>query len=169
MQLKACWSPKSNKRPSATAIVDTLDEMIQHIPKDSTRDRSFSVLARPSGLMERRDSSSSSPSSSSQFFASFDQEGECTAAKIPESLEDAHYHAQLKIDEKFGELSRDGHRIQLFGERYLLIRAKLLASDFPALLQKSSPDNSEESRDFVSCLMYDVSHSLGRVIYYFSS
>jgi len=85
--------------------------------------------------------------------------------KVPKEMEPLFAKAEEAVSAYFGQQKREPEKgtIEIFGERYVLVRAAALSVEFFGLVESILGEHSkEEARDFALNILFDLSHSIGR-------
>lgn len=88
-----------------------------------------------------------------------------TAVKVPKQFEPIFQKAQEYVSKYFKEKIEDPSKgtIEIFGQRYVLIRAASMSVDFFETVKKLYKDRGEEeARNVAQSLLFDIAHAIGK-------
>jgi PAS domain S-box-containing protein len=85
--------------------------------------------------------------------------------KVPSQFEPIFAKAQEYVGRYFSEMKRDPSKgtIEIFGQRYVLIRAASMSVDFFAMIKNLYRDAGEEEANNVArSFLFDIAHAIGK-------
>ncbi len=85
--------------------------------------------------------------------------------KVPKEMESLFAKAEEAVSAYFGQQKREPEKgtIEIFGERYVLVRAAALSVEFFGLVESILGEhNRDEARDFALNILFDLAHAIGR-------
>ncbi|MBI4613002.1 MAG: hypothetical protein HY720_05275, partial [Planctomycetes bacterium] len=85
--------------------------------------------------------------------------------RVPEAMEGAFAKAEEIVNRYFRQRKHDpGHgTIEIFGERYVLVRAASLSVEFFSLVEDLyGPGRAAEAQEFSRNILFDLAHSIGK-------
>ncbi len=88
-----------------------------------------------------------------------------TAVKVPKQFESIFQKAQEFVSKYFQEKLEDPSKgtIEIFGQRYILIRAASMSVDFFETVKKLYKDQgNEEALNVARSLLFDIAHAIGK-------
>jgi two-component system cell cycle sensor histidine kinase/response regulator CckA len=85
--------------------------------------------------------------------------------RVPASMEVPFLEAERHVSRYFRDRKDDPEHgtIEIFGERYILVRAASLSVDFHALVERIyGADRSGEANEFAQSILFDLAHAVGK-------
>ena len=85
--------------------------------------------------------------------------------KVPKEMEPLFAEAESIVSRYFAKLRQDPEHgtIEVFGERYVLVRAASLSVEFFSLVEDLfGPDRTHEADEFARNILFDLAHAIGK-------
>ena len=85
--------------------------------------------------------------------------------RVPAQMEGAFLDAERHVSRYFRDRKDDPEHgtIEIFGERYILVRAASLSVDFHALVERIyGPERRAEANEFSQSILFDLAHAVGK-------